>query len=322
MIKKKVLGGVLALSIFAAGGVPAMSAAQQSNDTDLVAQLQAQIQILLAQVQQLQEQVAALQGSQTALREEVESLRLEAKQLQIGVRGDDVSLLQETLATDPEIYPEGLVTGYFGPLTKRAVEKFQKKFGISQVGEVGPITRLRLNQLLADGAGKSGKVPPGLLIAPGIAKKLGESPKVPEGQKLPRGIAKKLGLPTDDGDDDGDNGTSTDTAAPTISAFSPADDATEVAADTNLKITFSEVVLAQSGNIVVKKTDDDSVVEEIVAASTTGTGTNVITAAPGSNLATSTAYYVLVDATAFEDGSGNQFAGISASSTWNFTTGE
>jgi hypothetical protein len=90
--------------------------------------------------------------------------------------------------------------------------------------------------------------------------------------------------------------------------------------DTNLVLTFSEVVLVQSGNILVKKIDDDSIVEEITVASTTGMGTNIITVNPSADLATSTPYYVLVDATAFADGSGNTFAGISASSTWNFTT--
>ena len=43
---------------------------------------------------------------------------------------------------------------------------------IDQVGNVGPQTMWRINELLTEGAGKSGKVPPGLLRAPGIQKKL------------------------------------------------------------------------------------------------------------------------------------------------------
>lgn len=70
-----------------------------------------------------------------------------------GLSGDDVTLLQEILASDSDIYPEGLVTGFFGPLTEKAVKKFQKRFGIEQVGVVGPITRGTLNNLLK-GKGK------------------------------------------------------------------------------------------------------------------------------------------------------------------------
>src|SRR5690606_326191 len=51
-----------------------------------------------------------------------------------------------------------------------------------------------INSILTEGAGNSGKVPPGLLIAPGIVKKFGDSVdlKPLEGQVLPPGIAKKL----------------------------------------------------------------------------------------------------------------------------------
>ena len=69
--------------------------------------------------------------------------------------GDDVETLQQILATDPDIYFEGLVTGYFGQLTKNAVKRFQKATGIEQVGQVGPKTLSKLNDLLKEGAGNS-----------------------------------------------------------------------------------------------------------------------------------------------------------------------
>ena len=62
-------------------------------------------------------------------------------------RGDDVKRLQEFLKKSPDIYPEGLVTGYFGPLTEKAVKKLQEKYGIETVGIVGPKTRQKLNEL-------------------------------------------------------------------------------------------------------------------------------------------------------------------------------
>lgn len=76
------------------------------------------------------------------------------RQLDIGSRGQDVSDLQTYLASDPNIYPSGLVTGYFGQLTKAAVERFQSNNGIvssgtpatTGYGRVGPTTLAVLNQ--------------------------------------------------------------------------------------------------------------------------------------------------------------------------------
>src|SRR6185436_11962914 len=67
------------------------------------------------------------------------------RQLEFGMSGSDVSTLQTFLALDTSIYPQGLVTGYFGPLTRAAVINFQAKNGIATVGRVGPITLVALN---------------------------------------------------------------------------------------------------------------------------------------------------------------------------------
>jgi peptidoglycan hydrolase-like protein with peptidoglycan-binding domain len=151
-----------------------------------------EIQKLLEQLVALQEQLKTLQGQRSAVAQELnQTLRL-ARQLSKGMTGEEVKLLQEVLATDPSIYPEGIINGIFGPRTEAAVKKFQEKNGLDAVGRVGPQTLSRLNQILTEGAGKSGKVPPGLLIAPGIAKKLDNTPSPLPGQILPPGIAKKL----------------------------------------------------------------------------------------------------------------------------------
>lgn len=80
------------------------------------------------------------------------------KRLVLGSRGDEIKTIQDLLAQDKEVYPEGLVTGYFGSLTKKAIQKFQEKYGIAKEGEpgygdVGPNTRAKINQILAGAAG-------------------------------------------------------------------------------------------------------------------------------------------------------------------------
>lgn len=58
----------------------------------------------------------------------------------------EVTMLQKILAKDTSLYPEGLVTGFFGPATEKAVKVFQVKNGVVQeggagYGKVGPKTR-------------------------------------------------------------------------------------------------------------------------------------------------------------------------------------
>lgn len=67
------------------------------------------------------------------------------RQLDLTMTGSDVSALQIFLAKDPTLYPQGLVTGYFGPLTSGAVARFQTRNGLDAVGRVGPLTLVKLN---------------------------------------------------------------------------------------------------------------------------------------------------------------------------------
>lgn len=77
-------------------------------------------------------------------------------QLELGSRGEEVEALQKCLAEDSEIYPEGKITGYFGPQTKEAVIRFQEKYyqdilkpwGFKNgTGIVGRTTGAKLNEL-------------------------------------------------------------------------------------------------------------------------------------------------------------------------------
>ncbi len=76
--------------------------------------------------------------------------------LEPGMQGStDVLALQAALL-DLGFYPAGVATkndcplsGKFGPCTKAAVMAFQRHYGISPLGFVGPATRAKLNALLA-----------------------------------------------------------------------------------------------------------------------------------------------------------------------------
>jgi methionine-rich copper-binding protein CopC len=117
-----------------------------------------------------------------------------------------------------------------------------------------------------------------------------------------------------------ENGSVGDTTAPTILTLSPLDGSSNVAIDTNLIISFSESVDTQSGNLVIKKSGGTTV-QTISISSATGNGTSTLTINP-SDLANNTSYYVQIDATAIDDLAGNSFAGISDTTTWNFTTAQ
>ena len=118
------------------------------------------------------------------------------------------------------------------------------------------------------------------------------------------------------------NFTTIDTINPTLSSSSPADNATGVEIFANIVLNFSEVVDRESGNITLKKTSDNSTIETIAVTDSkiTGTGTTQITINPSTRLAGNTSYYLHIAATAFDDITGNSYAGISNATTLNFTT--
>lgn len=116
----------------------------------------AEIQRLL---NQLMAQLGSLQNSDQILTVPVRSSCDQLNQtMNVGLKNNSVRCLQEFLKNQGvEIYPEGLVTGYFGNLTRSAVIRFQEKytsevlapFGISKgTGYVGSKTLEKINQLL------------------------------------------------------------------------------------------------------------------------------------------------------------------------------
>ncbi len=99
--------------------------------------------------------------------------------LHLGDSGEQVRYLQALLASDPGIYPQGLITGYFGALTQIALARYQAKHGLAPVGFIGPQTRQNLDDDFAhmplgvstsSPSGVCSFIPPGHLTAPGWLK--------------------------------------------------------------------------------------------------------------------------------------------------------
>jgi hypothetical protein len=115
-----------------------------------------------------------------------------------------------------------------------------------------------------------------------------------------------------------------DTTDPTVQSLTPVDNETNFSPTSVFLMTFNQAVDVETGNITIKKTSDDSTVETISVSGglVTGTGTTVITIDPATSLGDLTEYYILVDATAFDDAAGNSYAGIVDTTSWSFTTGD
>lgn len=119
------------------------------------------IKTLMAQLEELKKQLATVRGEvQATLKDGIPE----------GTNSEDMKKIQELLATDPSIYPEGKVTGYYGPLTKEALKRFQKRHELEVTGSVDTDTRDLLEEYLHEGFG--GHIPQGLLRAPGMMQKV------------------------------------------------------------------------------------------------------------------------------------------------------
>lgn len=111
-----------------------------------------------------------------------------------------------------------------------------------------------------------------------------------------------------------------DTAAAAIVSFSPSDNATSVAPAANIVLTFSETVLAGTGNIVIALADGTAWRTIAVTSPEVAILGTQVTINPAVDMPTSAALYVTVDAGAFTDVAGNAFAGITDPTLFNFTT--
>lgn len=202
---KKLLIGIL-IPVFVLALSATGVAYAQEEDTDQVGLTMSQFEMLLELLDALNIKLdrADLQDKlvRQDLRDDVREIRDFAMDMYEGITSEEVTDLQEILSGYSDIYPEGIVSGYFGPLTKQAVKRFQKKLGIDDTGYVGPLTRRALNDLMDEAVENDG----GVMMPAGIQKGYALGKPLPPGIwkniKESRGFAKGLKDGNDDSDDE------------------------------------------------------------------------------------------------------------------------
>ena len=158
-MQKRIIAG----AIIAAAMLPVLASAQ-------TADVKTQMQALLSQIQALQLQLKNLMASSSVgvmMKRDGDNMppgqvakamciQL-ARNLRVGMSGDDVRSLQEMLREDKENGFMSNATGFFGPMTARAMAKFQMRMGItsSTDGAVGPLTRGYFERTCGKGLGKT-----------------------------------------------------------------------------------------------------------------------------------------------------------------------
>ena len=109
-----------------------------------------------------------------------------------------------------------------------------------------------------------------------------------------------------------------DAAAPTLTASNPLDNATNVAAGSNIVLTFNEAVAAGTGNIVISNGAGDTRTISITDASQVTISGNTVTINPTADLQAGQSYDVTLSSGVITDTAGNAFTGI-ATDALDFT---
>ena len=175
-IKSKVVALVTTVTLSGVAAVVPFAAVADHSTAHTIEQLTAQIVALQAQL-------VALTGGSSSSSSSAGKCEI-TRSLTVGSRGDDVKCLQGELNVSPQ-------SGYFGPLTKAAVAKWQSDSGVSPaVGYFGPISRAKYNSM-GSGVGTTpppasggGTTPPVVAVGSGLTVSAASQPVadiVPEG---------------------------------------------------------------------------------------------------------------------------------------------
>jgi autotransporter-associated beta strand protein len=110
---------------------------------------------------------------------------------------------------------------------------------------------------------------------------------------------------------------------PLIASISPTDNAADVNVSSNLVATFNEPILLGTGNVTVKNlTNGNSTTIPVSDASQVSVSNTVLTINPTALLLSESNYAIQIGSNAVKDLAGNNFAGITDNTTWNFRTAD
>lgn len=94
-----------------------------------------------------QNQLAQIISIETDLLKQWQQSQGLTRILTSGSTGYEVTLLQKMLSQDIDVYPEKIITGYYGNLTVKAVTIFQKEYSLPMTGQVDVATKDKLNEV-------------------------------------------------------------------------------------------------------------------------------------------------------------------------------
>lgn len=146
-----------------------------------VAELQAQINALMAQLSALQGGSSASTGTQIT------------SDLTVGSTGAQVSALQSSLVSQGHlVMPAGVAMGYFGSLTKAAVQKWQAANGVPPTGYFGPMSRAKYNTSAGTGSTSTTVGSTASITTPGVEGTITvtKNPSPASGTKVYEGSSK------------------------------------------------------------------------------------------------------------------------------------
>ena len=109
------------------------------------------VESLLQKIAELKRKIASLQLQLAMMKtnQNNQYCSVFSGDLYYGMTSSEVKCLQQFLSNlGPNIYPERLITGYFGPLTQAAVKRYQALQGIITTGYFGTLTRAAVNKKL------------------------------------------------------------------------------------------------------------------------------------------------------------------------------
>ena len=110
-----------------------------------------------------------------------------------------------------------------------------------------------------------------------------------------------------------------DSEAPTLLSITPLDNSVGAKLDQNIVLTFSENIIAGSGEIKLFERSGDKLVDTFTVSSSMISGA-MVTLNPAADFKPNASYYLQISTTAFVDAAGNNYAGITNKTAFDFTT--